>query len=46
MQATQKNGRVGKVAEGMRGTYGQEPLLFFSGKEWSRQGKQGWDWLI
>lgn len=45
MQATQGDDRFGQVAEEVRGACGQEPLLLFhycfSGKEWSRQGKQG-----
>lgn len=41
MQATQGNGRVGQVAEGVRRTCGQEPLLLFQCKRMVKAGYTG-----
>lgn len=40
-QAIRGNGRVGRVAEGVRGTCGQEPLLLSQWKEIVKAGHTG-----
>lgn len=39
-------GLTGQEAEAAGRKRGQEPLLWFHGKDWARQGQQARDWPV